>query len=34
VEAGHDYEGLGGRGMRQVVVERHGVPSVEDRPSA
>jgi glucose-6-phosphate isomerase, archaeal len=22
VEAGHDYEGLGGRGMRQVVVER------------
>jgi hypothetical protein len=34
VEAGHDYEGLGGRGMRQVVVERHGLPSVEDRPSA
>ena len=33
IEAGHDYEGLGGRGMRQVVVERNGVPSVEDRPS-
>jgi glucose-6-phosphate isomerase len=32
IEAGHDYEGLGGRGMRQVVVERNGVPSVEDRP--
>jgi glucose-6-phosphate isomerase, archaeal len=31
VEAGHDYEGLGGRGMRQVVVERKGQPSVEDR---
>ncbi len=32
VDAGHDYEGLGGRGMRQVVVERNGVPKVEDRP--
>jgi glucose-6-phosphate isomerase len=32
IEAGHDYEGLGSRGMRQVVVERNGVPSVEDRP--
>jgi glucose-6-phosphate isomerase, archaeal len=32
IEAGHDYEGLGGRGMRQVVVERNGVPSVEERP--
>jgi glucose-6-phosphate isomerase len=32
VEAGHDYEGLGGRGMRQVVVERNGVPKVEGRP--
>lgn len=31
VEAGHDYEGLGRRGMRQVVVERNGVPKVEDR---
>jgi len=34
VEAGHDYEGLGGHGMRQVVVERNGVPSVEDRARA
>jgi glucose-6-phosphate isomerase len=33
VEAGHDYEALGGRGMRQVVVERGGQPIVEDRPS-
>ncbi len=33
VEAGHDYEGLGRRGMRQVVVERNGVPNVEDRPN-
>jgi len=33
VEAGHDYEGLGGRGMRQVVVERNGVPNVENRPA-
>ena len=32
VEAGHDYEALGGRGMRQVVVERDGAPRVEDRP--
>jgi glucose-6-phosphate isomerase, archaeal len=32
IEAGHDYEGLGARGMRQVVVERNGAPSVEDRP--
>jgi glucose-6-phosphate isomerase, archaeal len=32
IEAGHDYEGLGGRGMRQVVVERNGTPSVENRP--
>jgi len=32
VDAGHDYEGLGGRGMRQVVLERNGVPKVEDRP--
>jgi glucose-6-phosphate isomerase, archaeal len=31
IEAGHDYEALGGRGMRQVVVERNGVSSVEDR---
>jgi glucose-6-phosphate isomerase len=31
VEAGHDYESLRGRGMRQVVVERNGTPSVEDR---
>jgi hypothetical protein len=31
VEAGHDYEGLRGQGMRQVVVERNGVPSVERR---
>ena len=31
VEVGHDYEGVGGRGMRQVVVERNGVPSVEER---
>jgi glucose-6-phosphate isomerase, archaeal len=33
VEAGHDYEALGGRGMLQVVVERDGQPVVEDRPS-
>ena len=32
VEAGHDYEGLRGRGMLQVVVDRNGVPTVEDRP--
>jgi len=32
VEAGHDYAGLGGRGMRQIVVERDGLPKVEDRP--
>jgi glucose-6-phosphate isomerase, archaeal len=32
VEAGHDYEALGGRGMRQVVVERDGLPVIEDRP--
>jgi Glucose-6-phosphate isomerase (GPI) len=31
VEAGHDYEALGGAGMREVVVERNGVPSVEGR---
>ena len=31
VDAGHDYEALAGRGMRQVVVERNGVPSVEGR---
>jgi glucose-6-phosphate isomerase, archaeal len=31
VDAGHDYEGLGGRGMLKVVVERNGSPSVEDR---
>jgi glucose-6-phosphate isomerase len=34
VEAGHDYEALGGRGMRQVVVERNGMPLIEDRPPA
>jgi glucose-6-phosphate isomerase len=34
VEAGHDYEGLRGQGMRQVVVERSGVPSVEERASS
>ena len=32
VEAGHDYSGLGSRGMRQVVVERDGVPTIEARP--
>ena len=32
VEAGHDYSALGSRGMRQVVVERNGVPMIEDRP--
>ena len=32
IEAGHDYEGLGSRGMRQVVVERNGVPNLEGRP--
>ena len=32
VDAGHDYEGLGERGMRQVVVERNGKPNFEDRP--
>jgi glucose-6-phosphate isomerase, archaeal len=31
VEAGHDYEALGDRGMRQVVVERNGVPTIEHR---
>ena len=31
VEAGHDYAALGDRGMRQVVVERNGVPTIEDR---
>ena len=31
VEAGHDYSALGSRGMRQVVVERDGVPTIEDR---
>ena len=31
VDAGHDYEALAGCGMRQVVVERNGVPSVEGR---
>jgi glucose-6-phosphate isomerase, archaeal len=34
VEAGHDYASLGGRGMRQVVVERNGLPIVENRPAA
>jgi glucose-6-phosphate isomerase len=33
IEAGHDYEALGSRGMRQVVVERNGEPSVEERPA-
>ena len=33
VEAGHDYAALGDRGMRQVVVERNGVPTIEDRPA-
>ena len=33
VEAGHDYAALGDRGMRQVVVERNGVPTIEARPS-
>jgi glucose-6-phosphate isomerase len=32
VEAGHDYSALGSRGMRQMVVERDGVPTIEDRP--
>jgi glucose-6-phosphate isomerase, archaeal len=32
VEAGHDYEGIGERGMLQIAVERHGRPSVENRP--
>ena len=32
IEAGHDYEGLAGRGMRQVAVERNGVPTIEERP--
>jgi glucose-6-phosphate isomerase len=31
VEAGHDYWALGHGGMRQVVVERNGKPSIEDR---
>ena len=31
VEAGHDYEGLAARGMRQVVVERNGRVSIEER---
>jgi glucose-6-phosphate isomerase len=31
VDAGHDYDALAGRGMRQVVLERNGVPSVEGR---
>lgn len=32
VDAGHDYASLGQRGMRLVVLERNGVPCVEDRP--
>ena len=32
-DAGHDYQSLAGRGLRQVVVERDGRPSVEDRPA-
>ena len=33
VKAGHEYSAFGSRGMRQVVVERNGVPTIEDRPS-
>ena len=33
VDAGHDYEALAGRAMSQVVVERDGRPSIENRPS-
>ena len=32
-DAGHDYESLAGRALRQVVVERDGRLSVEDRPA-
>ena len=32
VDAGHDYASIAERGMRQVVLERNGIPSVEDRP--
>ncbi len=32
-DAGHDYEIVAGRGLRKVVVERDGKPSVEDRPA-
>lgn len=32
VEAGHDYAGIAARGMRLVVLERDGKPSVEERP--
>ncbi len=31
VEAGHDYTALGEHGMRQIVIERDGAPSIEDR---
>ena len=34
VDAGHDYESIAGRGMSQVVVERNGMPHVENRPFA
>lgn len=32
VDAGHDYAGIGQRGMRLVVLERNGVPRVQERP--
>ena len=33
VEAGHDYAALELRGMRQIVIERNGVPIIDERPS-
>ncbi|MGA7391042.1 MAG: glucose-6-phosphate isomerase family protein [Terrimicrobiaceae bacterium] len=32
VDAGHDYASLGQRGMRLIVLERNGIPCVENRP--
>lgn len=33
VDAGHDYATIAEHGIRLVVVERDGVPSIEERPS-
>ena len=34
VDAGQDYAALANQGPRQVVVERNGAPSIEDRPAS